>query len=59
MGSLYLKVTALPSQCTYVLNIGAHTHSRCPIVGKFYPVDAVYVCHSDFLPPTGGEVPLD
>ena len=54
MGSLYLKITALPSQCTYVLKIGTQTHSRCPIVGKFYLVDARYACRSGFLPPYRG-----
>jgi hypothetical protein len=44
----------IPSQCTYVLKIGTHTHSSCLIVGKFYLVDADYACRSGFRPPLQG-----
>jgi hypothetical protein len=45
MGSLSHQVTALPSQCTYVLIISTNTHL----------VHASYACRSGFLPPYRGD----
>jgi hypothetical protein len=55
MGSHCLKVIAqTQTYLVYSLANATHTHSTCPIVGKFYLVDVGYACRPGFLPPYRG-----
>ena len=55
MGSLCLKVIAQTTNSMFdSLANATHTHSICPIVGKFYLVDAGYACKPGLLPPYRG-----